>query len=577
MDPFNPSNISVDPPAKPNHPPDYYHLDSSSSGSNSDGDHSPYGSENLDFSLAVIKFINDTLMEEDEEGRPCMFQDCLALQAAEKSFYDVLMQNYADGNNLVESSWNYDDQLGFDSSLKQISNSSIARKNHPRDSSEERRNNKQFAAVTVEDSSEEHVFDEVFIVKSGNVSCPLYEASRNRGKNRELQDNNCSRKARAKKKEKEMVDLWSLLTQCSQAVAIYDQKNATELLSKIRQHSSPFGDGNERLAHYFAKGLELRLNGTPLYNPIPSLASDILKAYTLYVSACPFRRISNLFANRNIAKLAAKETTVHVIDFGISYGFQWPCLIKRLSTRNGGPPKLKITGIDFPQPGFRPAERIEATGRRLRRCCENVNVPFEFNAIAKRWESIKVEDLKIGRDEFVVVNCMYRLKNLPDDSLVLNSPRNMVLKLIKRINPDIFIHGVVNGNYNVPFFVTRFREALFHFSALFDIMEANAAREDPDRLVLEREIFGKDAMNVIAYEGVERVDRPETYKQWQFRNKKVGFKQLPLDQKIVKRARATVKSDYHKDFDIEVDGEWMLQGWKGRVIHAVSCWKPVQE
>ncbi|XWS71678.1 hypothetical protein CRYUN_Cryun03dG0159200 [Craigia yunnanensis] len=674
----NSSKILVDPgPAKSNLP---VPVASSSLGSNSDGD-SPYGSWNLDFSYAVLNYINDVLMEEDVEDRPCMLQDCLALQAAEKSFYDVLAQKYppspdhfhhnvdvdndcpydpiiysttadgnvsqADANNLVESSWN-SNQYGFDSSAmqsssfypteltpfsprlcgeilpsesvenytferpelekgvtdreaekeawKHISNGSMGRKNHPRefeDSLQERRNNKHIT-VTVEDLSEERMFDEVFLVKGENgVSCPLYEASQNRA-NRKLQDSgqgkvDNSRKTRTKKQgnEKEMVDLWSLLTQCAQAVAIYDQRNATELLSKIRQHSSPFGDGTERLAHYFAKGVEVRLNGTrtPLCTPIPSdgtltampLAADILKAYILYVSACPFKRVSNLFANRNIAKLAEKATTVHVIDFGIAYGFQWPCLIHRLSTRRGGPPKLRITGIDFPQPGFRPAERIEATGRRLRKCCENVNVPFEYNVIAKRWESIQVQDLKIERDELIVVNCMYRLRNLPDDSVILNSPRNIILKLIKRINPDLFTHGVVNGSYNVPYFVTRFREAFFHFSAMFDILETNVPREDPDRLLLEREVFGRDAINVIAYEGLERTDRPETYKQWQFRNQEAGLGQLPLDKKILNRVRKVVQSNYHKDFSIEVDGQWMLQGWKGRVILALSCWKPVQD
>ncbi|KAM1148774.1 hypothetical protein ACFX2B_029141 [Malus domestica] len=38
----------------------------------------------------VLKYICDILLEEDLEGKPCMLQDCLTLQAAEKSFYDVL-------------------------------------------------------------------------------------------------------------------------------------------------------------------------------------------------------------------------------------------------------------------------------------------------------------------------------------------------------------------------------------------------------------------------------------------------------------------------------------------------------
>ncbi|KAL6176979.1 hypothetical protein ACLB2K_053611 [Fragaria x ananassa] len=47
---------------------------------------------------------------------------------------------------------------------------------------------------------------------------------------------------------------------CAQAVASYDQRNAVELLKQIRQHSSPYGDATQRLAHYFADGLERRIS-----------------------------------------------------------------------------------------------------------------------------------------------------------------------------------------------------------------------------------------------------------------------------------------------------------------------------
>jgi hypothetical protein len=60
-----------------------------------------------------------------------------------------------------------------------------------------------------------------------------------------------------------------------------------------------------------------------------------------------------------------------------------------------------------------------------------------------------------------------------------------------------------------PFFVTRFREALF------DMLETLVPREDWERMLIEKEIFGREALNVIAREGWERMKRPETYKQWQ--------------------------------------------------------------
>ncbi|KAK1353860.1 hypothetical protein POM88_052225 [Heracleum sosnowskyi] len=58
---------------------------------------------------------------------------------------------------------------------------------------------------------------------------------------------------------------------------------------------------------------------------------------------------------------ASNAATLHIIDFGIQYGFQWPVLIQCLSMRPGGPPKLRITGIELPQSGFRQASRTCAS------------------------------------------------------------------------------------------------------------------------------------------------------------------------------------------------------------------------
>jgi hypothetical protein len=70
------------------------------------------------------------------------------------------------------------------------------------------------------------------------------------------------------------------------------------------------------------------------------------------------------------------------------------------------------------------------------------------------------------------------------------------------------------------------------------------------------------------------VERPETYKQWQVRNLRAGFRQQPLNQETVKKARYKVTRSYNKDFFVDEDNKWMLQGWKGRVIVAMSTWKP---
>ncbi|TQD77538.1 hypothetical protein C1H46_036930 [Malus baccata] len=96
------------------------------------------------------------------------------------------------------------------------------------------------------------------------------------------------------------------------------------------------------------------------------------------------------------------------------------------------------------------------------------------------------------------------------------------------------------------------------------MFEETLPREDQHRLLYKREVYGRDAINVIACEGSRRVERPETYKQWQIRNKKAGFRQLPSDQEILKLVRSMVKRDYHKDFIVDEDGMWVLQGSKGK-------------
>ncbi|XP_074568544.1 scarecrow-like protein 9 [Curcuma longa] len=449
----------------------------------------------------------------------------------------------------------------------------------------ERRSNKQ-SAVSSEGEMRSEMFDMILLCQRGKCQKNI-SALREEKQNEAIKlAQNCSSKGlnggktRGKKQtKKEVVDLRTLLIHCAQAVAADDRQTADQLLKQIRQHSSPDGDATQKLAYCFADGLEARLAGTgsQIYHALVAkrtTATDILKAYHLYLAACPFKRISYFFANQTILNVTDKASKVHIIDFGIYFGFQWPCLIQRLSARDGDPPNLRITGIDVPQPGFRPTERIEETGRRLADYAKSFNIPFEYQAIASKWENIQVEDLHINKDEVVVVNCLYRFRNLVDETVVVDSPRNRVLNMIRRMNPDVFIHGIVNGSYSAPFFITRFREALFHYSALFDMLETNVARHNEQRLLIERDLFGRDALNVIACEGSERVERPETCKQWQVRNLRAGFEQLPLNPDIVKKAKHKVKTNYHRDFLIGEDNRWLIQGWKGRIIYAISTWKP---
>ncbi|XP_074295069.1 scarecrow-like protein 30 [Silene latifolia] len=457
------------------------------------------------------------------------------------------------------------------------------KKNRQRDEvgNEDGRGNKQQASSN-EDYVEMEEFDDVLLCREDKVdaSSPNSGLSCNEVSEKLPKKGSKGRTTRGKKLSDvvEEVDLRTLLNQCAQAVSSFDLRSANERLKQIRQHSSPYGDSIERAAHYFANALEARIAGTGSTfstNIIDARisSSEFLKAYRVYVMSIPYQRMTYFLANSTILRMAETAKKIHIIDFGILLGLQWPCLIQALSKRPGGPPELRITGIDFPQQGFRPAEKVEATGRRLSGYCERFKVPFKFQAIAQNWSSIKREDIKTESDEFVIVNSICRSGTLLDETVEADSSKDAFLRLIKQLNPKLFIHGILNGTFNAPFFLTRFKEALFHFAALFDVYEATIPRDEHARQLIESEITGKELVNVVACEGAERIQRPETYKQWQVRTSRAGLKQLPLDREFFKGAKARAKANYHDDFVVDEDKNWMLQGWKGRIFCAVSFWQ----
>jgi GRAS domain family len=287
------------------------------------------------------------------------------------------------------------------------------------------------------------------------------------------------------KKIQEHVDLDKLLIHCSEAVSINNHQLAEGLLMQIRLQCSRTGDGTQRLACILADGLEARLagSGSELYRQLVAKrinSTDILRSYHLCIRADPFYRISYSFSNNKILKVFKNASRVHIIDMGICYGFQWPPLIQSLATRQGGPPKLRITGIDFPQRGFRPAKLLEEIGKRLEEYARSFDVSFEYQGIASEWDSIRIDDLNVREDEVCIVNSTIKFSQVRDETYNLESPRSKVLNLIRQIKPQLFIQGIYSATFS-SFFTQRFRQVLSQFSMEFDIRDSLIPRDNEQR------------------------------------------------------------------------------------------------
>ncbi|MCO5597298.1 hypothetical protein L7F22_051375 [Adiantum nelumboides] len=382
------------------------------------------------------------------------------------------------------------------------------------------------------------------------------------------------------------VDLKELLVSCAQAVAIGDVKRAREFLQELYQvHcASVKGSASQRVVHYFCDALIARMEGLGGYqykimckNTLP--VGSFLRASRMWYELTPYTKIIHYFANQNILMAAEGATRLHILDYGISYGLQWPCLINALTDREGGPPLLVITGIDSSKPHLTSTlEWLEENGRRLAAYAKTYNVPFQFHAIVSdQWDDIDPASLYLQESEVLVINCMQCLSQLADESVESNltiSPRQKLFMSMYSLSPHLLLTAELNAACNSPFFVSRFREALYFYSNLLDMLDT-VCGDNLDRLFSETRCYARQILNIVACEGAERVQRFETYKQWDARIKRAGFELLPVPSFILSRSISYVRQHYHKDFIVHIDANgWMLLGWKGRTIMTMSGWKP---
>ncbi|KAG0603507.1 hypothetical protein M758_10G098800 [Ceratodon purpureus] len=232
-----------------------------------------------------------------------------------------------------------------------------------------------------------------------------------------------------------------LLYKCAFAVSQGKADDAAEYLAELQNQSSPHGTSVQRMAHYFMEALVAKMSGTgeELYTVItnnhPSDAT-IMKAYRVFVDNNPYIKICHFFAMKSALDAFEGASRVHIIHYGLQYGVEWPSLLQHLSLRPEGPPHIRMTGVDFPYPGFDPLKKINDTGQRIAKIAKMWGIPFEFRGLTGKWESFTARDFDLRTDEVLAVKTCYT-HTIHDDCVLSGSPRELVLKRIRSLNPKV--------------------------------------------------------------------------------------------------------------------------------------------
>ena len=382
-----------------------------------------------------------------------------------------------------------------------------------------------------------------------------------------------------------------LLLTTSTSVDENNLDSSLENLTDLYQTVSLTGDSVQRVVAYFTDGLTAKLltKKSPFYEMLmeePTIDEEFL-AFTDLYRVSPYFQFAHFTANQAILEAFEKEEeknnrSIHVIDFDVSYGFQWPSLIQSLSEK-----ATSSNRISFRLTGFgKNLKELQETESRLVSFSKGFgNIVFEFQGLLR---GSRVINLRKKKNETVAVNLVSYLNKM---SCLLKITDT--LGFVHSLNPSIVVVVEQEGSKNPSrTFLSRFTDTLHYFAAMFDSLDDCLPLESIERLRIEKKVFGKEIKSMLNnYDDVDGgVDcaKYEKMETWKSRMENHGFVGMKMSSKCLIQAKLLLKMRTHYcplQFEEEGgggggfrvserdDGRAISLGWQNRFLLTVSAWQ----
>lgn len=360
--------------------------------------------------------------------------------------------------------------------------------------------------------------------------------------------------------------------------------SAIDSLTELYRNTSLNGDPIQRVTAYFADGLAATLltKRSPFYdtiitNPTPE---EEFSAYTQLYRASPYYQFAHFTANQAIVEEFELEEeqscrTLHVVDFNVQYGFQWPSLIQSLSDKatSSKPVSLRITGFG------QSAEELRETEIRLTNFARGCpNLLFEFRGLLR---GSGPSNLAIKKDETLVVNLVLHLQSLRSSSAIAAT-----LNSIKLLNPSLVVLVEKEGGGQTPrSFLSRFMESLHYFAAMFDSLDDCLPADSSDRLNIEKNHLGREIKKTVTGQEKEgRNLKHEKLETWKERMESNRFQGVSLSSRSISQAKLLLKikshcsiTDYSNAGGFRIferdEGRGLTLGWQDRHLITATAWR----
>ncbi|CAO2147760.1 unnamed protein product [Urochloa humidicola] len=324
----------------------------------------------------------------------------------------------------------------------------------------------------------------------------------------------------------------------------------------------------DRLAYHFAQGLQSRMSGacSPCYPP-ETLLSGTMSVHQMIQELSPFAKFTHFTANQAILDATAGNMDVHVIDFNLGEGVQWPSLMSDLARQGGKSFHLTaiITDADY-------SDNIHhTTARHLTEFSESLNLPFEYTYLCIQNKE-DLEDFYRNSEGSVVVSC-----DTTNLCYTLQSKLKMLLLgCIKKLQPTLVViieEDLVRIGKEVSpshaSFVEFFFEALHHFTTVFESL-ASCFSSSNNRVCLrlvERDMVGPKIQDFVVQFGSVTLEAPPP-------KDSEGFVPCEMSAHNIAQARMLIGL-FNRSFGIAHEKGRLQLCWKSRPLISVSVWTPV--
>ncbi|KDP32056.1 hypothetical protein JCGZ_12517 [Jatropha curcas] len=405
-----------------------------------------------------------------------------------------------------------------------------------------------------------------------------------------------------------------LLVHCANAIQSNDATLAQQILWVLNNIASPEGDSNQRLTCAFLKALIARAAKSGTCKLLAAMANAHCNNLSInthkfsvielagFVDLTPWHRFGFTAANAAILEAIEGFSVVHIVDLSLTHCMQIPTLIDAISSRFEVTPLIKLTVVspideDIIFPPMLDLSYQEL-GSKLINFARSRNVILEFRVVPSSYSdgfSTLIEQLRVMQNlvyaesynEALVINCHMLLHYIPEETLssgiIMNNSniypfdstsassfRTMFLKSLRSLDPTIVVLVDEDADLTSNNLVCRLRSAFNYLWIPYDTVDTFLPRGSKQRQWYEADICWK-IENVIAYEGLRRVERIEPKNKWVQRMRNANFTSVSFGEDAVSEVK-TMLAEHAAGWGLKKEEEDLVLTWKGHNVVFATAW-----